>query len=207
MKEAKDAGIVSILFGAGVGASTDAVGSPAPDNYWWITKAQRYLKKPLPLDASNIVQPENNLPLKGTLTSNTTNSKDGNYSLTLTLPKNHNATSYEILENNKMVKSDSLTNSSTSIKEDFKNKTDGTYAYEVILKNKNGTSKTSKITISVKRESTEKPTPETNFWKADVNYKVGDVVSYNNKKYKCIQQHLSLNGWEPTNVPALWSQN
>ncbi len=207
MKEAKDAGIVSILFGAGVGASTDAVGSPAPDNYWWITKAQRYLKNPLPLDASNIVQPENNLPLKGTLTSNTTNSKDGNYSLTLTLPKNHNATSYEILENNKMVKSDSLTNSSTSIKEDFKNKTDGTYAYEVILKNKNGTSKTSKITISVKRESTEKPTPETNSWKADVNYKVGDVVSYNNKKYKCIQQHLSLNGWEPTNVPALWSQN
>lgn len=53
MQESKDAGIVSILFGAGVGASTDAVGSPASDDYWWITKAQRYYKNPLTLDGSN----------------------------------------------------------------------------------------------------------------------------------------------------------
>lgn len=50
MQEAKDAGIVSMLFGAGVGASTDAVGSPPADDYWWITQAQRYLKNPLPLN-------------------------------------------------------------------------------------------------------------------------------------------------------------
>ncbi|MGL4655000.1 MAG: hypothetical protein ACRCWM_03815, partial [Sarcina sp.] len=40
MEEAKDAGVISMLFGAGVGASTDAVGSPPTDDYWWITKAQ-----------------------------------------------------------------------------------------------------------------------------------------------------------------------
>lgn len=50
MQEAKDAGITTILFGAGVGASTDAVGDPPADHYWWITKCQRYLKNPLSLN-------------------------------------------------------------------------------------------------------------------------------------------------------------
>lgn len=50
MQEAKDAGVTTVLFGAGVGASTDAVGSPPTDAYWWITKAQRYLKNPVPLN-------------------------------------------------------------------------------------------------------------------------------------------------------------
>ncbi|MBE5958190.1 MAG: hypothetical protein E7254_04920 [Lachnospiraceae bacterium] len=40
--EAKAAGVNCILFGAGVGNSTDAVGAPPTDDYWWITKAQRY---------------------------------------------------------------------------------------------------------------------------------------------------------------------
>lgn len=42
MKETEDAGVTCILFGAGVGSSTDAVGTPPGDDYWWITKAQRY---------------------------------------------------------------------------------------------------------------------------------------------------------------------
>lgn len=50
IEEAKAAGINCILFGAGVGASTDAVGSPPADDYWWITKAQRYLKNPVSLN-------------------------------------------------------------------------------------------------------------------------------------------------------------
>ncbi|MEG0295069.1 MAG: dockerin type I domain-containing protein [Clostridium sp.] len=47
MEEAMDAGVTTVLFGAGVGTSTDCVGSPPADNYWWITKAQRYLKNPV----------------------------------------------------------------------------------------------------------------------------------------------------------------
>lgn len=49
IQEANDAGVTTILFGAGVGASTDAVGSPPADSYWWITKAQRYFQNPVPL--------------------------------------------------------------------------------------------------------------------------------------------------------------
>jgi hypothetical protein len=48
MREAGAAGVSLVLFGAGVGLSTDGVGSPPTDDYWWITKAQRYLKNPAP---------------------------------------------------------------------------------------------------------------------------------------------------------------
>ena len=44
MAEAKDAGVFSILFGAGVGDSTDGVGIPPTEEYWWIQKAQEYYK-------------------------------------------------------------------------------------------------------------------------------------------------------------------
>ncbi|MGL4346331.1 MAG: cellulose binding domain-containing protein [Cellulosilyticaceae bacterium] len=49
MQACKDKGIVAVLFGAGVGASTDSVGSPPADHYWWITKAQEYYKNPVSL--------------------------------------------------------------------------------------------------------------------------------------------------------------
>jgi chitodextrinase len=42
LQECKDAGIISVLFGAGVNASTDGVGSPPTDNYFWIQKVQKY---------------------------------------------------------------------------------------------------------------------------------------------------------------------
>ncbi|MBX7132490.1 MAG: cellulose binding domain-containing protein [Fimbriimonadaceae bacterium] len=39
-KAAAQAGVTMMLFGAGVGDSTDGVGSPPTDDYWWITKSQ-----------------------------------------------------------------------------------------------------------------------------------------------------------------------
>lgn len=55
MQEARDKGVISVLFGAGVNSSTDGVGSPPTDAYWWITKVQRYLMNPVPL--SGVPQP------------------------------------------------------------------------------------------------------------------------------------------------------
>jgi len=49
MQEAKENRIISVLFGAGVGTSTDGVGSPPTDGYWWIVQAQKYLQNPVPL--------------------------------------------------------------------------------------------------------------------------------------------------------------
>lgn len=50
MADAADNGVVAILFGAGVGASTNGVGAPPTDSDWWIVKAQEYFKQPVPLD-------------------------------------------------------------------------------------------------------------------------------------------------------------
>ncbi len=44
MQETKNAGVISVMFGAGVGASTDGVGSPPTDDYFWIQKVQQYFK-------------------------------------------------------------------------------------------------------------------------------------------------------------------
>lgn len=52
MQEAAEAGIVGIYFGAGVGDSTDGVGSPPSDGYWWISKVQEYYENPVLLDGS-----------------------------------------------------------------------------------------------------------------------------------------------------------
>jgi chitinase len=41
-------------------------------------------------------------------------------------------------------------------------------------------------------------------WAPYTAYTVGQVVTYNGKRYQCRQSHTSLPGWEPPNVLALW---
>ena len=41
-------------------------------------------------------------------------------------------------------------------------------------------------------------------WAIGVNYTVGSVVTYNGHSYKCQIPNTSIDGWQPSNVPALW---
>lgn len=77
-----------------------------------------------------------------------------------------------------------------------------THTYAVRANNANGTSSWSN-SISATTKASNNPT--TGSWASNTVYKVGDIVSYNSKNYKCIQAHTSLVGWEPSNVPALWA--
>lgn len=43
-------------------------------------------------------------------------------------------------------------------------------------------------------------------WAVDTAYALDVRVSYQNKLYKCVQAHTSQEGWEPPNVPALWTE-
>ncbi|MFI5485095.1 lytic polysaccharide monooxygenase [Micromonospora echinaurantiaca] len=43
-------------------------------------------------------------------------------------------------------------------------------------------------------------------WTAGRAYQVGDQVTYNGQSYRCRQAHTALPGWEPPNVPALWTR-
>lgn len=43
-------------------------------------------------------------------------------------------------------------------------------------------------------------------WAPNTTYAIGAQVTYQSAVYRCIQAHKSQVGWEPTNVPALWSR-
>ncbi|MBR4549409.1 MAG: hypothetical protein IKO83_05780 [Oscillospiraceae bacterium] len=43
-------------------------------------------------------------------------------------------------------------------------------------------------------------------WKAETAYTVGERIRYGGKLYRCEQAHTSQAGWEPPNVPALWTE-
>ncbi|MCX7748901.1 MAG: dockerin type I domain-containing protein [Clostridia bacterium] len=66
-KAAKEAGVIAALFGAGVGHAThgncnDTTSATEPDDdMWFVTKVQRYLKNPVPLD----VQPTTGYKVSG----------------------------------------------------------------------------------------------------------------------------------------------
>ncbi|RCG22745.1 chitinase [Sphaerisporangium album] len=42
-------------------------------------------------------------------------------------------------------------------------------------------------------------------WAPNTAYTAGTIVTYNGVDYRCVQSHTSLVGWEPPNVPALWT--
>jgi len=60
-------------------------------------------------------------------------------------------------------------------------------------------------TVSPTPTGTPTPTSGTTTWAAGTAYKAGDRVTYAGRSYSCRQAHTALNGWEPPNVPALWT--
>ncbi len=47
---------------------------------------------------------------------------------------------------------------------------------------------------------------EKNSWQPGNAYREGDLVMYKEIKYRCLQAHTALEGWEPPVVPALWEK-
>ncbi|GIF14052.1 lytic polysaccharide monooxygenase [Actinoplanes teichomyceticus] len=52
--------------------------------------------------------------------------------------------------------------------------------------------------------TTAPPTGSTT-WAAGTAYRAGDRVTYAGRSYQCRQAHTAISGWEPPNVPALWT--
>ena len=140
----------------------------------------------------------------------------GDYNIRVTVPKNNAATSVQIFENDKVIKTVSLdknANSDKIIDIKMTNKTEGTYTYKAVVSDGKNSKTSSSVKVTVKKDGETTPTPPTpepepnpgiSAWTAMTNYSVGDKVTYNGKTYECRQPHMSLNGWEPVNVPALW---
>ncbi|WP_374016068.1 S8 family serine peptidase [Paenibacillus thiaminolyticus] len=58
------------------------------------------------------------------------------------------------------------------------------------------------VTVTTDSGSSQ-PSPTT-LWDPGMSYKIGDEVTYGGATYQCLQEHISMAGWEPLNVPALW---
>jgi len=43
-------------------------------------------------------------------------------------------------------------------------------------------------------------------WQTETAYIAQERIRYNGKLYRCEQAHTSQTGWEPPNVPALWTE-
>lgn len=41
-------------------------------------------------------------------------------------------------------------------------------------------------------------------WETDIEYQVGDVVTYNSRKYQCLQRHTAIQDWNPEAALSLW---
>ncbi|SFB36868.1 M6 family metalloprotease domain-containing protein [Clostridium frigidicarnis] len=81
------------------------------------------------------------------------------------------------------------------------------YPYRIIATAKDGQTTTLKEgNLIVRKQTGGTETEQTNKWKPGTSYKVGDIVTYQGNKYKCIQSHRAIVSWEPTITPALWGR-
>lgn len=90
---------------------------------------------------------------------------------------------------------------------DFSKFSDGDYLYEIRVTTEDG----QKISIkqgylNVKKQTDGTEDKDIMEWKPGTSYKVGDIVTYKNYKYKCLQAHNSIVTWEPLVAPSLWER-
>jgi hypothetical protein len=185
-KEAVDAGIISILFGAGVGNSTDGVGSPPTDSYWWITRIQTYFNNPALLSGSQpieTVEAPSFSPSGGTYTSaQTVSISCATSGATIRYTTNGSEPTATSTQYTAPIRVSSTTTiKAKAFKSGINDSATASAAYTI----NSGYSA----------------------WAPNTAYSVGAIVSYNGSSYRCRQAHTSLTGWEPSNVPALWELN
>ena len=72
--------------------------------------------------------------LKGAaLSASTTDSRDGNYDITVSVPANSKATKFQLYEGDKVIKNQTVTSSAKKFTYNMKNKPNGTYNYKVVM--------------------------------------------------------------------------
>lgn len=78
-------------------------------------------------------------------------------------------------------------------------------SYTFTVKARDAAGNLSAVSNSLTVSTTQGGSGGTTTWTAQTSYAAGDVVTYAGQTYICLQPHTSLTGWEPPNVPALWS--
>ncbi|HHB1427532.1 TPA: glycosyl hydrolase family 18 protein [Serratia odorifera] len=82
---------------------------------------------------------------------------------------------------------------------------DKTYTYRIMAESDKGLmSMASDALQAATLPEQVEPGPSEGEWKVGVNYKVGELVTYQGKKYRCLQAHPAMAHWNPQAAHALW---
>lgn len=85
--------------------------------------------------------------LGAAVSTSTTDSRDGNYTVTVNVPASSGATSFDLYEGDTIIKSETVTTAANKYTYNITNKANGTYKYKVVMKN--GTSSVTSSVVSV----------------------------------------------------------
>lgn len=169
------------------------------------------------------------------LTSDKEISEDGNYVVVVEVKKCKSELKYELEEDNKVIASEEGIDEDVMKEYVAQEKKEGEYEYTLVVKDSDDNEVTKSIKVKVtndsksddKKDEDNKDSSKTDSknnddnkdskettekvdgdeWDSDSkSYNAGDEVVYNNKKYTCLQGHVSQESWDPMSTPALWKE-
>ncbi|WP_193311891.1 carbohydrate-binding protein [Rouxiella sp. S1S-2] len=79
-----------------------------------------------------------------------------------------------------------------------------TYRYYVIAETAKGVQSAASATFTAKTSDDTVVAPSESDWKTGTAYKAGTVVTYQGKKYRCLQPHSAIESWNPVAAFSLW---
>lgn len=128
----------------------------------------------------------------------------GSYVVVVEIKDGLDSLDYTLTENGQTI--DTQKGVGEGLKEKVRdNRPDGEYKYVLAVKDGSDKTVTKELTVNVKKNSEEKI--EKDAWSGEsIDYKNDEVVSYKDKKYKCIQGHTSQTGWDPVSAVSLWKE-
>ncbi|CAI1712321.1 Chitinase A1 precursor [Serratia ficaria] len=82
---------------------------------------------------------------------------------------------------------------------------DKSYVYRIIAESDKGIMSIASDPLQAKTLPDQIiPEPSEGEWEVGVNYKVGELVKYQGKKYRCLQAHPAMAHWNPEAAQSLW---
>lgn len=110
---------------------------------------------------------------------------------------NEGVTAYEVYNGDSLAAT--VTNTSATVT-DLTADTTYTFTVRAVDASGNRSEASNAVTVTTDSDSSQ-PSPT---WAPGISYKIGEEVTYGEATYQCLQEHISMAGWEPLNVPALW---
>nr|WP_159466103.1 glycosyl hydrolase family 18 protein [Scandinavium goeteborgense] len=177
----------------------DGVVQPDTSYAYYVIAVDKYGNRSTPSEVVSVTTDKDEIPgqQKPDTPSGLKASSVGESSLTISWGKVEKAVKYRVTRNGStpvVVKNTEFTDSNL--------KPGTTYSYIVIAENAEGRPSDPSKALEVTTHDSA-ITPEGD-WQIGQNYKVGDKVTYQGKKYRCLQGHPALSHWTPDATLSLW---